>query len=168
MVGGVEEQGFSIRVHLFDLADHHSHAVIFGEAVVMVVDEFPVKSIPGVAPVSARKIRHFEDVCASGNIWFRGEGAVVGELGHSVDVGGHYPVGGVDEVFHEPRVDFVGVDSGHEHGGAEHHEAFNVVTPAVAEDSFDGVVERRKTGRTVVPRGGHFSGGAERFELSLV
>lgn len=43
-----------------------------------------------------------------------------------------------------------------------------MVTPAVPDYRLNGLVKRREPGCAVVPRGSHFSGGAERFELSLV
>lgn len=43
-----------------------------------------------------------------------------------------------------------------------------MVTPAMPDYGLNGVVKRWEPGCAVVPRGSHFSGGAERFELSLV
>lgn len=72
-------------------------------------------------------------------------------MGHAVDVGEHDPVGGVDEHFHEPAVDIVGVDFGHEHGAADDHEAGDVVAPGAVLEAADGVVEGEEAGGAVVP-----------------
>lgn len=83
--------------------------MIAGELVAVVVDELPVKPVPCIAPVSSGKVGHFEDVGTSGDVGFGGKGWTVGELGHSVDVGSHDPVGGIDEVLHKPRINLVWV-----------------------------------------------------------
>lgn len=83
--------------------------MIAGELVAVVVDELPVKSVPCIAPVSSGKVGHFEDVGTPGDIGFGGKGRTVGELGHSVDIWSHDPFGRIDEVLHEPRINFVWV-----------------------------------------------------------
>lgn len=89
--------------------------MIAGELVPVVVDELPVKSVPGIAPVSSGKVGHFEDVRTPRDVGFGGKGWPIGKLGHSVDVGSHNPIGGIDEMLHKPRVGLVGIYARHEH-----------------------------------------------------
>ena len=150
--------GFFVGGHAFAGSGHHGEAVVFGEDVEVVVDEGPVESVPDGGPVFAfGVVGHFADVVRSGEIGFGGEESAVGKLGHAVDVGDHDPVVGVDEEFHEPAVNVVGVDATEEHEVAEDHEALDVVAIAGFVGALDGVVDGGDAGGAVVKGGGHLA-----------
>ena len=80
-------------------------------------------------------------------------------MAHADDVRQHHPVGGIDEVFHEPPVGFGGVDFAHEHGRSDDHEPFDVVGIGVLLGALDDEVDGWKSGGAVPPT---------RFELAVV
>ena len=80
-------------------------------------------------------------------------------MAHANDVREHDPVGGIDEVFHEPPVGFGGVNFAHEHGGTDDHEPFDVVSIGVLLGALDDKVDGWESGGAVPPT---------RFELAMV
>ncbi len=76
-------------------------------------------------------------------------------LAHPVDVGDHHPVVGIDEHFHEPLVDGIGMELAQEHEVAEDHEPFDMVAVPGAERGADGVIDRFDASRAVIERSGH-------------
>ncbi len=80
-------------------------------------------------------------------------------MAHADHVRKHHPVGGIDEVFHEPPVGFGGVDFAHEHGRSDDHEPFDVVGISVLLGALDDKVDGRESGGAVPPT---------RFELAVV
>ena len=124
----------------------------------MVVHEAPKEAVPGGLPVAFGIVAHFHYVVAGTDVGLGGHEAAVGKLAHAVYVGNHDPVVGVDKEFHEPAVDFVGIDFAEEHEVAENHEAFDVVAVAGLEDGADGVVDGGNAGGGGVEGVGHGAG----------
>ncbi len=80
-------------------------------------------------------------------------------MAHANDVWEHHPVGGIDEVFHEPPVGFCGFDFAHEHGRSDDHEPFDVVGIGILLGALDEEVDGRESGGAVPPT---------RFERAVV
>ena len=119
--------------HFIEKSDHHRKPILRGEKFAMVLDKGPVEPIPYFTPIPLGEVGHFTNVVGAGNIGLGREKTAVRELRHSVNIGDHNPIIGVNKKFHEPLVDGVRVDPAEEHEIPEHHESFNMVGIAVFE-----------------------------------
>ncbi len=124
----------------------------------VVGDERPEESVPGLTPVALGKITHFPDVVGPGEVGLGGEDATIGKLAHSIDIRHHDPVVSVDKQLHEPPVNIVGINPAEEHEIAQDHESLNVVAIGMIERAVDADINGWNTSRPFIKSLGHFPG----------
>ena len=119
----------------------------------MRVNEVPVERCPGLLPVTCFIVTHLFNVVGSTNVRLGGKATAVSKLAHTVDIGHHHPVVGIDVHAHEPAIHIVWVNLTQQHYVTHHHQSFDVVVVAVLQGVIDGMINRRQTSGTV-PIGG--------------
>ena len=62
-------------------------------------------------------------------------------LAHSVNVGNHDPIIGIDEQLHKPTIDLIGMDIAKQHKVPKHHQPFYMVTICMLQSTFDTLVK---------------------------